>query len=220
MPVITARTCSCELFARLFMMQKQLQIRRGEGGVRPEADELPRPLHALQVAAAHARAAADPLGRLRRAASVGFVDLLVKLSSFSNELSGALTGLTRVRRFQQDDAHIFARMDQIVTEIHAALEFMAHIYVKVFGFKFHLYLSTRPTEGYLGTTEMWDRAEAQLKEALDGFGHKWALNEGDGAFYGPKIDIKVEDALRRQHQCATIQLDFNLPERFDLSYAE
>ena len=134
-----------------------------------------------------------------------------------NELSGALTGLTRVRRFQQDDAHIFCMPSQIVEEVDNALKFMAHVY-GIFGFTFELRLSTRP-EKYVGSLDLWAMAEKQLEDALNRFGAPWTVNPGDGAFYGPKIDIKLMDALRRKHQCATIQLDFQLPIRFNLSYA-
>ncbi|XP_011298382.1 threonine--tRNA ligase, cytoplasmic isoform X2 [Fopius arisanus] len=133
-----------------------------------------------------------------------------------NELSGALTGLTRVRRFQQDDAHIFCSHEQIKEEILGALDFLKHIYT-VFGFTFKLCLATRP-EKYLGELEVWNDAEKALSESLDTFGEAWFLNPGDGAFYGPKIDITIMDALKRPHQCATIQLDFQLPIRFNLSY--
>ncbi|KAL3313863.1 Threonine--tRNA ligase 1, cytoplasmic, partial [Cichlidogyrus casuarinus] len=133
-----------------------------------------------------------------------------------NEYSGALTGLTRVRRFQQDDAHIFCREDQIRDEISGCIDFLRYVY-GIFGFTFELFLSTRP-EKYLGDIEVWNKAEAQLQASLDASGFKWSMNPGDGAFYGPKIDITICDALRRKHQCATIQLDFQLPERFDLSY--
>lgn len=133
-----------------------------------------------------------------------------------NELSGALTGLTRVRRFQQDDAHIFCPPEMIKSEIKGCLEFLSSVYT-TFGFEFFLKLSTRP-EKYLGEIEMWNQAEDQLRASLDEFGSEWKLNPEDGAFYGPKIDITVTDALRRQHQCATIQLDFQLPIRFDLNY--
>ncbi|XP_064607541.1 threonine--tRNA ligase 1, cytoplasmic-like isoform X2 [Liolophura sinensis] len=147
-------------------------------------------------------------------------ELPLRLADFGvlhrNELSGALTGLTRVRRFQQDDAHIFCRPDQIKQEILGCLEFLKCVY-GVFGFTFKLVLSTRP-EKYLGEIEVWDRAEKQLQESLDESGQQWELNPGDGAFYGPKIDITVHDALKRLHQCATIQLDFQLPERFNLNY--
>lgn len=133
-----------------------------------------------------------------------------------NELSGTLSGLTRVRRFQQDDAHIFCTMEQVGSEMKGCLDFLQAVY-KVFGFSFKLNLSTRPDK-FIGEVETWDKAEKELEKALNEFGHKWELNPGDGAFYGPKIDIQIQDALRRYHQCATIQLDFNLPERFKLSY--
>lgn len=134
-----------------------------------------------------------------------------------NEISGALSGLTRVRRFQQDDAHIFCTPDQITSEIRGCLDFLRHIY-SVFGFSFKLYLSTRP-EKFMGDPALWDKAEKQLEESLVEFGNPWQLNPGDGAFYGPKIDIVIMDALKRPHQCATIQLDFQLPERFNLLYS-
>lgn len=135
-----------------------------------------------------------------------------------NELSGALTGLTRVRRFQQDDAHIFCMSSQIGEEMSGALDFLKHVY-SVFGFTFDLCLSTRP-EKYLGELEVWENAEKQLADSLDKFGQKWTINPGDGAFYGPKIDITIKDALKRSHQCATIQLDFQLPIRFNLNYVD
>lgn len=133
-----------------------------------------------------------------------------------NELSGALTGLTRVRRFQQDDAHIFCTVEQINDEIVGCLDFLKHVY-EVFGFTINLNLATRPPN-FLGEESLWDQAEEQLKASLDSFGQEYNINPEDGAFYGPKIDITIRDALRRQHQCATIQLDFQLPIRFDLSY--
>ncbi|KAJ3324695.1 threonyl-tRNA synthetase [Blyttiomyces sp. JEL0837] len=133
-----------------------------------------------------------------------------------NEASGALSGLTRVRRFQQDDAHIFCTVEQIKAEMDGCLDFLTHIY-GIFGFTFSLKLSTRP-ENYVGEIETWNLAEATLEKALNDFGHPWELNPGDGAFYGPKIDITISDALKRRHQCATIQLDFQLPERFKLNY--
>jgi len=133
-----------------------------------------------------------------------------------NELSGTLTGLTRVRRFQQDDAHIFCRPDQIEQEIKGCFDFLKHVY-DIFGFSFKLNLSTRP-EKYMGDLDVWNAAEAQLENCLNEFGQEWVLNPGDGAFYGPKIDIQIKDALRRYHQCATLQLDFQLPERFNLNY--
>jgi len=133
-----------------------------------------------------------------------------------NELSGALSGLTRVRRFQQDDAHIFCTVEQIQEEILGVLDFLEHVY-GILGFEFKFELSTRP-EGALGEKELWDKAEAALADALNRSGHPWKENPGDGAFYGPKIDIKVSDALKRDHQLGTIQLDFNLPIRFNLQY--
>uniref|UniRef100_A0ACB8E5G2 Threonine--tRNA ligase 2, cytoplasmic n=1 Tax=Sphaerodactylus townsendi TaxID=933632 RepID=A0ACB8E5G2_9SAUR len=133
-----------------------------------------------------------------------------------NEFSGTLSGLTRVRRFQQDDAHIFCTMEQIEEEIKGCLDFLQSVY-SVFGFTFQLHLSTRP-ENFLGEKEIWDQAEKQLQNSLDDFGEPWKLNPGDGAFYGPKIDITIKDAIGRYHQCATIQLDFQLPIRFNLYY--
>uniref|UniRef100_A0A915JPZ2 threonine--tRNA ligase n=1 Tax=Romanomermis culicivorax TaxID=13658 RepID=A0A915JPZ2_ROMCU len=135
-----------------------------------------------------------------------------------NEMSGALTGLTRVRRFQQDDAHIFCRPDQIGAEIESCLDFLRFTY-DIFGFDFKLFLSTRPDD-FMGDRAVWDDAEGQLKKALDGFGRPWKENPGDGAFYGPKIDILIMDAMRRPHQCGTIQLDFNLPQRFNLTFTD
>lgn len=133
-----------------------------------------------------------------------------------NEFSGALSGLTRVRRFQQDDAHIFCRQDQIEEEISAIFDFLKHIY-GIFGFEFKMELSTRP-EKYLGELETWNNAEQKLTNALNKFTDNWEINEGDGAFYGPKIDIMISDALKRWFQCATIQLDFQLPQRFELDF--
>ncbi|CDK25861.1 unnamed protein product [Kuraishia capsulata CBS 1993] len=133
-----------------------------------------------------------------------------------NEFSGALSGLTRVRRFQQDDAHIFCMQDQIEQEVSGVFDFLQHIY-GIFGFEFKMELSTRP-EKYLGELETWNNAETKLANALNAWGGQWEINEGDGAFYGPKIDIMISDALRRWHQCATIQLDFQLPQRFELEF--
>lgn len=147
-------------------------------------------------------------------------ELPLRLADFGvlhrNELSGALTGLTRVRRFQQDDAHIFCTMEQIEGEMKGCLDFLRCVY-DVFGFSFQLNLSTRP-EKYLGDISVWNQAEKQLENSLNEFGEPWKLNPGDGAFYGPKIDIKIKDAIGRYHQCATIQLDFQLPIRFNLTF--
>lgn len=135
-----------------------------------------------------------------------------------NEASGALSGLTRVRRFQQDDAHIFCTQDQIGDEIAGVFDFLKTVY-SVFGFEFKMELLTRP-EKFVGEVETWNAAEAKLEGALNKFlgEGKWELNPGDGAFYGPKIDIVISDALKRWFQCATIQLDFQLPSRFELEY--
>uniref|UniRef100_A0A8C3YNP7 threonine--tRNA ligase n=1 Tax=Catagonus wagneri TaxID=51154 RepID=A0A8C3YNP7_9CETA len=133
-----------------------------------------------------------------------------------NELSETLDGLTHVRRFQQDDAHIFCTVEQIEEEIKGCLQFLQFVY-STFGFSFQLNLSTRP-ENFLGEVEIWDEAEKQLQNSLVEFGKPWEMKPGDGAFYGPKIDIKIKDAIGRYHQCATIQLDFQLPIRFNLTY--
>jgi threonyl-tRNA synthetase len=150
-------------------------------------------------------------------------DLPVRFADFSalhrNEISGALSGLTRVRRFHQDDAHIFCRPSQIEEEIKKTMEFIELIYSKIFDFgPYRLVLSTRPEDNYIGSLEEWDRAEAQLRAALDHSGRDWSVNEGDGAFYGPKIDIILKDSDGKEHQTATIQLDFQLPQRFELEY--
>ncbi len=149
-----------------------------------------------------------------------YKELPIRMADFGvlhrNEISGALSGLTRVRRFQQDDAHIFCAPNQITQEIMNSLDFLDYIY-SVFGFHYELFLSTRP-EKALGDIKLWDQAEKALEEALNKFGKPWKLNPGDGAFYGPKIDIKLYDALKRQHQCGTIQLDFQLPIRFNLQF--
>ncbi len=133
-----------------------------------------------------------------------------------DELSGALHGLMRVRCFTQDDAHIFMRPDQIRDEIKGVYNLINKVYT-LFGFSYHVELSTRP-EGSIGTDEMWEMATDGLRGALDDLGVDYIVNEGDGAFYGPKIDFHLLDCLGRTLQCGTIQLDMNLPERFDLSY--
>ena len=137
---------------------------------------------------------------------------------YRKEKSGALSGLTRVQGFTQDDAHIFCTPEQLVDEINEIIDFVADT-MAIFKMDFEVELSTRP-ESYVGEIENWNRAEAGLKEAMDRRGLKYDINEGDGAFYGPKIDFKVKDALGRTWQCATIQLDFNLPERFDIKYQD
>jgi threonyl-tRNA synthetase len=149
-------------------------------------------------------------------------DLPIRYADFSplhrNEISGALSGLTRVRRFHQDDGHIFCRPSQIRTEISKTLDFVKLTY-EVLGLgPYRLALSTRPKDHFIGTVEEWDNAEEALKKSLDGSKLAWTLNEGDGAFYGPKIDIILKDSDGKEHQTATIQLDFQLPKRFELEY--
>jgi threonyl-tRNA synthetase len=133
-----------------------------------------------------------------------------------NELAGVLSGLTRVRQFSQDDAHCFVMQEQIGDEVERLLKLVQRVYAD-FGLEFQAKLGTRPVE-FLGEIEKWDSAEAQLKSALERAGMDYELNAGDGAFYGPKIDFDVTDAIGRKWQCATIQLDYQMPERFDLKY--
>jgi len=133
-----------------------------------------------------------------------------------NEASGVLSGLTRVRQFAQDDGHCFVMESQIGAEVELALRLMQRVYTDM-GLRYTVKLSTRPEE-FMGEVATWDRAEAALKAALDAAGQAYELNEGDGAFYGPKIDFDVTDAIGRKWQCATIQLDYQIPERFDLKY--
>jgi threonyl-tRNA synthetase len=145
-----------------------------------------------------------------RAAEIGLVH--------RHELSGVLSGLFRVRAFHQDDAHIFMTPDQIEQEILGVLRLVERIY-GTFGLGFHLELSTRPKKS-IGTDEQWELATHGLKSALGAYGRDYKLNEGDGAFYGPKIDIHIKDALGRTWQCGTIQLDMSLPERFNLNFVD
>jgi threonyl-tRNA synthetase len=133
-----------------------------------------------------------------------------------NEASGVLSGLTRVRQFCQDDAHCFIREDQIGEEVERLLRLIERVYGD-FGLDYSIKLSTRPAE-YLGEIATWDHAERSLKQALDASGKPYTINEGDGAFYGPKIDVDVTDAIGRKWQCATIQLDYQLPNQFELKY--
>ncbi|MCE5299707.1 MAG: threonine--tRNA ligase [Spirochaetia bacterium] len=133
------------------------------------------------------------------------------------EKSGVLHGLMRVRGFTQDDAHIFCREDQVEAEVINAINFVLYI-IRTFGFtEFEVYLSTKPPE-HIGTDDMWTKAEDALKAGLSKAGLKFSVDEGGGAFYGPKIDLKIKDALNRTWQCSTIQVDFALPERFDMTY--
>ena len=134
-----------------------------------------------------------------------------------HEFSGALHGLMRVRSFTQDDSHIFMTPDQVQDEIIGVVNLIDKFYSKLFGFEYEIELSTKP-EKAIGSQEIWDMAEAALAGALDKLGRKYKINPGDGAFYGPKLDFKIKDAIGRMWQCGTIQLDFNLPERFDVTY--
>lgn len=147
-------------------------------------------------------------------------DLPLRLMEFGlvhrHEMSGVLNGLKRVRAFTQDDAHIFLRPDQITEEVLGVLDLIESMY-STFGFPYRIELSTRPDDA-MGPEELWEQATQALKEALDKSGRPYQINEGEGAFYGPKIDFHVRDSLGRSWQCGTVQLDFMSPERFDLTY--
>ncbi|MGG3891770.1 threonine--tRNA ligase [Metabacillus fastidiosus] len=149
-------------------------------------------------------------------------DLPIRMAEFGqvhrHEFSGALNGMLRVRTFCQDDAHIFVTPSQIEDEITSALKLIDYVY-SIFGFKYEIELSTRPDD-YMGDEALWDKAENALQTVLNKLNYEYKINEGDGAFYGPKIDIHIKDALKRSHQCATVQLDFQMPEKFDLTYID
>ena len=133
------------------------------------------------------------------------------------EASGTLHGLMRVRGFTQDDAHIFCRPDQVESEIERVIDFTLFV-LRSFGFEdYSMYISTRP-EKAVGEPEDWDMATEALKRAVDKHSLPYLIDRGGGAFYGPKIDVKIKDSLNREWQCTTIQFDFNLPERFDLTF--
>lgn len=136
-----------------------------------------------------------------------------------HEASGALNGLFRVRTFTQDDAHIYMRLDQIESEVKNVIDMIDHFY-SIFGLTYRIELSTRPEEKYIGDIETWNKSEAALAQACEHAGKTYKVNPGDGAFYGPKLDFHIRDSLGREWQCGTIQLDMNLPERFDLTYVE
>lgn len=148
-------------------------------------------------------------------------DLPLRIADFAplhrNELRGALGGMTRVRKFCQDDAHIFVRDDQIEKEILDFVEFVSYVYSEVFDFEYQIVLSTKP-EKAMGTDEQWENAEGALEKALAKAKIDFELNPGDGAFYGPKLDFIIKDSLGREWQCATIQIDFQMPLRFELEY--
>ncbi|WP_183192337.1 threonine--tRNA ligase [Brevibacillus fluminis] len=147
-------------------------------------------------------------------------DLPIRYSEFGqvhrHEYSGALNGMIRVRTFCQDDAHVFARPDQIKSEIKGMIKLIDTIY-NVFGFQYTVALSTRP-EDSMGSDELWEIAEGSLREVLEELEMPYEIKDKDGAFYGPKIDFQITDSLKRRHQCGTIQLDFQMPEKFDLTY--
>ncbi len=149
-------------------------------------------------------------------------DLPLRLSELGTvyryEKSGTMHGLNRVRGFTQDDAHLFCRIDQIQTEIVDVIRFVDDT-LKLFDMAFDVELSTRP-EKFVGEVAIWDQAEAALRAALEEYGLAYQVNEGDGAFYGPKIDFKLKDAIGRTWQCSTVQLDFNLPQRFELKFTD
>jgi threonyl-tRNA synthetase len=150
-----------------------------------------------------------------------FRDLPLRYSELGTvyryERSGALHGLLRVRGFTQDDGHQFVRDDQVGDEVGKCIRFALEM-LHAFGFQdLKLFLATRP-ESFMGEVDLWDRAEAGLRTVMDGLGHPYEMDEGGGAFYGPKIDIKIKDALGREWQCGTVQLDFQLPVRFELEY--
>lgn len=148
-------------------------------------------------------------------------DLPIRLAEMGqvhrHELSGALHGLMRVRTFTQDDAHIYMLPEQVKDEIKGIIDLIDYFY-GLFGFKYHIELSTRPEEKFIGSIELWDKATEALREALEEEGLDYIVNEGDGAFYGPKLDFHLEDSIGRTWQCGTIQLDYMLPERFDANY--
>lgn len=149
-------------------------------------------------------------------------DLPIRLAEYGvvhrHELSGALHGLFRVRTFTQDDAHVYCLFSQVKDEVFKMIDLADYLY-STFGFKYSIELSTRP-EDYMGDLDAWNLAEKNLKEALEEKNLPYTINEGDGAFYGPKIDFHLEDAIGRTWQCGTIQLDFQLPENFDLTYVD
>ncbi|WP_430102983.1 threonine--tRNA ligase [Peribacillus simplex] len=149
-------------------------------------------------------------------------DLPIRMAEFGqvhrHEYSGALNGMLRVRTFCQDDAHIFVRQDQIESEIKQVFHLIDKVY-RTFGFEYSVELSTRP-EDSMGDDSLWEASETALKNVLESIGIHYQLNKGDGAFYGPKIDFHIKDALKRSHQCATIQLDFQMPDKFDLTYID
>ncbi len=155
--------------------------------------------------------------------SRSYRELPLRIADFAplhrNEIRGTLSGALRVRKLSQDDAHIFCTLDQLQQEISNCIDFLRHIYSNVFDFEYSVELSTKP-EKAMGAEELWVKAEQTLMQALDQNKVTFEIKPGEGAFYGPKIDFHIKDALGRMWQCATIQLDFNLPERFDATYVD
>ena len=152
-----------------------------------------------------------------------FRDLPIRMGELGHvhryEASGALAGLFRVRAFTQDDAHIFCTLDQLEDEIIKMLALFDKIY-SIFNLSYHIELSTRPESGSIGDEEVWRRSEEILAKVCKKSGREFKVNPGDGAFYGPKLDFKLRDSMNRIWQCGTIQLDMNLPERFDVTYID
>ena len=158
---------------------------------------------------------------LYKMSTKSYRDLPLRIADFAmlhrNELKGALGGMTRVRKFCMDDAHIFVAEEQLEEEILRCIDFVKFLYTDVFDFEYEVMLSTRP-ENSMGTEEQWKNAESALEKSLKKVGVDFKINEGDGAFYGPKIDFRIKDSLKREWQCATIQVDFQMPLRFELEY--
>ncbi len=153
--------------------------------------------------------------------SRSYRELPLRIADFAalhrNELKGVLSGMTRVRKFSQDDSHTFVTEEQIASEVDGLIDYVKYVYEDVFHFEYKLFLSTKP-ENAMGDPQLWEKAESLLEEALKKKGIPYQINKGDGAFYGPKIDIRIKDALDREWQLATIQLDFQMPLRFEATY--
>src|SRR3989338_109262 len=182
--------------------------------------------HMFEVKMDHKDAAFKPMNcpshiLIYKTKARSYRDLPLRITDFAplhrNEIKGTLGGLMRVRKFSQDDCHVFCTPEQIKNEVKSHIAHARHVYSDVFGFDFHVELSTRP-ENSMGAGEMWELAEKSLTEVLDESGLKYTINPGDGAFYGPKIDFHIKDALGRSWQCGTEQLDFQQPQRFKVEY--
>ncbi len=182
--------------------------------------------HIFEVKMDHKDAALKPMNcpshiLIYKTRSRSYRDLPLRITDFAplhrNEIKGTLGGLMRVRKFSQDDCHVFCTPEQIKNEVKSHIEHAKYVYQDIFGFDFKIELSTKP-EKSMGSAEMWELAEKSLKEVLDESGLKYSINPGDGAFYGPKIDFHIKDALGRSWQCGTEQLDFQQPQRFNAEY--